>query len=290
MAERTELLEAALDGLAEGVALADLNGEIVVWNLAAETITGYVAGEMIGHGVRRLVETMVEGGSQNWIRKSENAAERGFLVPLRHKLGHQLPVMARILVLRDALGERIGTGVLFHPAETIDALPHEGLNEESYAGRSQIELEERLAGMHDDFVRGESIFGVLWITVDQAPRLRRSHGMRACEAMLEKVERTLASGLKPAEEIGRWGDDDFLVIAHERSAAALAAHAQVLAGLARTTDFRWWGDRVSLTLSIGAAQAERGEGLSQLLERAEAAVVASVHAGGNQVTAARGKE
>lgn len=290
MAERTELLEAALDGLAEGVALADLNGDVAVWNLAAETITGYAAGEMIGHGVCRLLDTMVEGGSQNWIRNSQSAAERGFLVPLRHKLGHQLPVMARILVLRDALGERIGTGVLFHPAETIDALPHEGLNEESYAGRSQIELEERLAGMHDDFVRGESIFGILWITVDQAPRLRRSHGMRACEAMLEKVERTLASGLKPAEEIGRWGDDDFLVIAHERSAAALAADAQVLAGFARTTDFRWWGDRVSLTLSIGAAQAERGEGLSQLLERAEAAVVASVHAGGNQVTAARGKE
>ena len=77
--------------------------------------------------------------------------------------------------------------------------------------------------------------------------------------MLEKVERTLASGLKPAEEIGRWGDDEFLVLSHERNAAMLAAHAQTLAGLARTTDFRWWGDRVSLTVSIGAAQAERGE-------------------------------
>jgi PAS domain S-box-containing protein/diguanylate cyclase (GGDEF)-like protein len=288
--ERTELLEAALDGLAEGMALADLNGEVAAWNRAAETITGYAAGEIIGHGVRRLLDAMVEGGSQNWIRKSESAAERGFLVHLRHKVGHQLPVMTRILVLRDALGGRIGTGVVFHPAQTIDALPHQELNEDSYAGRSRIELEERLAGMHDDFVRGESTFGVLWITVDQAPGLRRSHGLRACEAMLEKVERTLASGLKAAEEIGRWGDDDFLVISHERSAAALTAHAQMLAGLTRTTDFRWWGDRVSLTVSIGAAQAERGECLSQLLERAEGTVVASVHAGGNQVTAARGKE
>ena len=26
----------------------------------------------------------------------------------------------------------------------------------------------------------------------------------------------------------------------------LAAHAQMLAGLARTADFRWWGDRLSL--------------------------------------------
>ncbi len=97
--------------------------------------------------------------------------------------------------------------------------------------------------------------GLLWISVDQAHELRKSHGARACETMLEKVERTLAHGLKPAEEIGRWGDDEFLVLSHETSPIALAAHAQALAGLARTTDFRWWGDRLSLTVSIGAAQA-----------------------------------
>ena len=59
----------------------------------------------------------------------------------------------------------------------------------------------------------------------------------------------------------------------------LAAHAQMLAGLARTTEFRWWGDRVSLTVSIGAAQAERGEPLAGLLERAQAAMFASMRDG-----------
>ena len=85
--------------------------------------------------------------------------------------------------------------------------------------------------------------------------MRKTHGAGACEAMLEKIERALANGLRPAEELGRWGEDEFLVISHERTAEMLAAHAQTLAGLARTADFRWWGDRVSLTVSIGAAQA-----------------------------------
>jgi GGDEF domain-containing protein len=65
----------------------------------------------------------------------------------------------------------------------------------------------------------------------------------------------------------------------------LAAHAQTLAGLARTADFRWWGDRISLTVSIGAAQAEPSETLPQLLERAQIAMFKSVHAGGNHITA-----
>ena len=30
---------------------------------------------------------------------------------------------------------------------------------------------------------------------------------------------------------------------------------KLLAGLARTADFRWWGDRVSLTVSVGVAMA-----------------------------------
>jgi PleD family two-component response regulator len=63
-------------------------------------------------------------------------------------------------------------------------------------------------------------------------------------------------------------------------------HAQVLAGLARTADFRWWGDRVSLTVSIGAAQAQIAGTLADLLEGAKAAMFSSYQSGGNRITAA----
>ncbi|MDE3149693.1 MAG: diguanylate cyclase, partial [Acidobacteriota bacterium] len=110
----------------------------------------------------------------------------------------------------------------------------------------------------------------------------------ACEAMLGKVERALAQGLRPAEDLGRWGDDEFLIVSHERTPEMLAAHAQRLAGLARTAEFRWWGDRVSLTVSIGAAQAQAGEPLARLLERARDAMATSADAGGNRITPAQG--
>jgi diguanylate cyclase (GGDEF)-like protein len=105
--------------------------------------------------------------------------------------------------------------------------------------------------------------------------------------MIEKVQRALAAGLRPTEELGRWGEDEFLVIAHERTAEMLVHHAQTLAGLARTADFRWWGDRVSLTMSIGVAQATQGTLLPQLLEDAREAMQASMRDGGNRVSFAR---
>jgi GGDEF domain-containing protein len=90
--------------------------------------------------------------------------------------------------------------------------------------------------------------------------------------------------------MGRWGDDEYLILSHERTPEMLASHAQVLAGLARTADFRWWGDRVSLTVSVGAAQAERDGSLIDLLERAKAAMFSSIHAGGNHITSAPGRK
>ncbi len=117
MADRVELLESALDSLTEGVALADHDGCVALWNRAAETITGFASGEMVGHGVRATLDALVVGGAQRWIRQTdaEKAAGRGSLVQMRHKVGHEVPVMARVLVLRDGLGARIGTGRAVSP-------------------------------------------------------------------------------------------------------------------------------------------------------------------------------
>ncbi|HEY1159862.1 MAG TPA: diguanylate cyclase [Terracidiphilus sp.] len=288
MTDRTELLEATLGSLPEGIALADEEGRVVFWNGAAEAITGHLGAGLLGRPVRETLESLIVGGARQWTVQTDEEAipGHGSLVQVRHRLGHDFPVMARKLVLRDGLGGRIGMAVVFHPAESLDALPRGETGESQGVEESQAELEDRLGALFDDFSQSGMPFGVLWITVDQAHELRKTHGAGACEAMRERVERALAQGLRCAENLGRWGEDEFLVISHERTPAMLAVHAQMLAGLARTADFRWWGDRISLTVSIGAAQAQQSGTLVDLLERAKAAMSSSFHAGGNQITSA----
>jgi diguanylate cyclase (GGDEF)-like protein len=182
--------------------------------------------------------------------------------------------------------------VIFHPAERLDALPHGDSGEDKSVEASPADLEERLQIEFEDFVRGGAPFGVLWICMDQAHEMRKTHGLGACEAMLEKMHRALAQGLRPTEELGQWGEGEFLIISHERTPEMLGSHAQILAGLARTADFRWWGDRISLTVSIGAAQAGQNqeEGLAELLERAQKAMESSVREGGNRITSVPGRQ
>ena len=217
----------------------------------------------------------------------EVQATHGVLVTMKHHLGHTLPAMLRNLPLRDPMGRKMGSVLLFRPIEEIDAIPH-GENLEGLGlAHSQAEIEDRLEAAFHDWKTNSISFGLLWITIDQAAQMRRTHGRDACEAMLRIVEHRLAQGLRPNEVIGRWGSDEFLVLSHERSAEMLTKHGEHLAGLARTADFRWWGDRVSLTASIGTAQAVTGDTLSRLMLEAQQAMHASLYAGGNHVSQGR---
>jgi diguanylate cyclase (GGDEF)-like protein len=260
----------------------------VFWTRAAQAITGFPPLDLVGRPAPDGLAPLLEGSGACRTSECTSAVDpgRGFLVHAHHKLGHEVSAIARLLVLRDGLGTRIGTTVLFHPAECLDALPHGDTGEDESTNASQDDLSDRLESLYEDFNQGGVPFGVLWITVDQAHQLRKTHGAGACEAMIAKVEHALAHGLRPGEQLGRWGEDEFLLISHERTSAMLANHAQVLAGQARTSDFRWWGDRVSLTVSIGAAQVESDSSLANLLERARTAMHSSLHGGGNQITRA----
>jgi diguanylate cyclase (GGDEF)-like protein/PAS domain S-box-containing protein len=292
MTDRSELVEAALDVYPEGLALLDVEERVVFWNRAAEMMTGYSAADLLGRRIPEVLEPLTLCRDYEMHPGPHNGPQpgRGSLVHAPHKRGHDVAAIARQVILRDGLGARIGTATVFHPGEQLSALPHGETSEGSEVRQSQAELEERLANEFEMFVHESVPLGVLWISVDQARELRKTHGARASETMLESVERALANGLRPGEEVGRWGDDEFLVLSHGNSAEVLGAHAQALAGLARTAEFRWWGDRISLTVSIGGAAAEGGETLAQLLERAQKAMFERMQAGGNHVTLAPGRQ
>jgi diguanylate cyclase (GGDEF)-like protein len=213
--------------------------------------------------------------------------EQPTLVSISHRLGHSVPAMLRKVTLRDSFGGSTGTALVFYPVEETDALPHGEGGEGAEIERSQADMEDRLDAAHHQWMTSRMPLGLLWITVDQARELRRTHGHDACEAMLRTIEQTLLRQMKPSEIIGRWGNNEFLVLAHERTAELLVEHARRLAGLARTADFRWWGDRVGLTVSIGASQATSGNTLQSLLNSARQAMQTSSYAGGNHVTEAR---
>jgi len=318
--DRTEILESAFDLIDEGIILLDRRSNVVLCNAAAAALTGHCATELLTlpcpadlYAVDEHHRKEAEAAAQARMDDPNNAAARfghniaGYaepaklaaepsasanllhptLVTMRHRLGHSVPAMLRRIPLLDREQNPIGAALFFHSVESRQTLPHGSPAEGVAIERSQAEMEDRLDAAYQQWHTHQTPLGLLWITVDQAAGLRKTHGRDAREAMLRIVEHTLHHGLNPGEVLGRWGKNEFLALSHERSPALLLAHAQRIAGLARTADFRWWGDRVSLTISVGAAHAAGADTLPILLDRAQHAMNASVFAGGNHVTASR---
>jgi diguanylate cyclase (GGDEF)-like protein len=324
MSDRIEMLEATLDLMDEGVAILDEQSNVLFWNKTAAALTGHPPEELVarhfpedlyrvdeehqtraGASAHACKRGMQMAGGFDWASAayggrsqiaatdpefddaSDSALYSPTLVSLSHRLGYSVPGMLRKVALRNACGEPAGTALLFYPVEEMDKLPHGETGEGAEIERSQADMEDRLDAAHHQWLTSGMPFGLLWITVDQAESLRKTHGRDACEAMLRTMEQTLLRQMKPAEVMGRWGNNEYLVLAHERTLELLVERAQRLAGLARTADFRWWGDRVGLTLSIGASYAAEGGTLQSLLQRARQAMQASEYAGGNHVTESR---
>ncbi|WP_263356466.1 sensor domain-containing diguanylate cyclase [Acidicapsa ligni] len=322
--DHTEILEAALDTLSEGIVVLDEDSRIVFWSAAASAITGHQRADLLSRpcpadlyhtDARYSIPIRTDLSHPDLSHPADgNIPATSTLDPsqhypaqvhLRHRSGHTLPAMLHRVLLRNSLGTRLGTVLRFYPIEEVDTLPHGESAGEASASNNQSVLSvliNRLDMAWQEWSANLVPFGLLWLTVDQAAVLRTTHGRDACEAMLSIVERTLQNGLKPTETLGRWGENEFLVLSHERSQEMLDAHARLLGSLAPTADFRWWGDRIELTLSIGAAQATsyaHGESagtetssmatLSSLLRHAQLAMQSSIHAGGNCVTQSGGK-
>jgi len=140
MTDRTELLETAFDSIPEGVGLLGGEDELVFWNQAAQGITGYPAVEMLGRQLPECLEALLvaRSGNEDSHAPAARAEVWRSLAQAVHKLGHAVPVIVRVLELSNGLGERIGTALLFHPAASLDALPHGGDVRLAFCGSAWI--------------------------------------------------------------------------------------------------------------------------------------------------------
>jgi diguanylate cyclase (GGDEF)-like protein len=280
MSYRVDMLEATLDRMEEAIVIVDSQSNVLFWNKTAAELTGYLSEEVLAHTCPDLYATHAN--------HVDSESSKPNATTINHKCGYAVPGMLRVFDLHDPLGESSGKALLFYPIDELDTLTPADSSGSVDIERSQAEMSDRLEAAHHQWMTANIPFSLLWITIDQAEALRTSHGRDACESMLRTMEQTLSRQMKPAEIIGRWGLSEFLVLTHERTSKMLLEHAQRLAGVARTADFRWWGDRIGLTVSIGAACASEGHTLRSILNGALNAMHSATYAGGNQVIEARG--
>jgi len=291
-----------VENLHEGVYLTDANRRIIYWNRAAEEITGYSADEVVGSHCHDSILNHVDesglelcGGNCPLAAALADGEHRQAHVFLHHKSGHRVPVSVRVSRFRDAdTGLVTGIETFVVDSERNQLMQQlERLQEIAYIDPltglpNRRLLEQTLESRAQEFQRYGWRFGVAFIDIDRFKRVNDQVGHAAGDAVLGMVARSLSSGSRASDMVGRWGGEEFLVVLPHAGLEEVERASERMRALVQHSHLLFEGHRVSVTVSIGAAAARPGENYEQLVERADQAMYESKRLGRNRSTLATG--
>lgn len=291
-----EFHKQVLDHLAEGVYFVDTERKILYWNHAAELLSGYTAGEVIGsfcfnqilNHVNADFEPLCNGHCPLTIaiKTREMIVERAFL---HHKQGHRVPVNIKVNPVIAKDGTVVGAVEIFS-----DATPYlelENLNREL---EKTIRIDpltkipnrraflEVLQQEFQRFRRYATPYAVIFADIDFFKEVNDRFGHKTGDLTLQWFARKLVSGLRKVDTISRFGGEEFLILLPSTSPEAACRTAEKLRALVAQRPCPETG-RI-LTASFGVASVISGDSPESLIERADRGLYLSKQAGRNRVT------
>lgn len=278
-----EFSRAVLDSLPSGVCLIDRNGKILFWNQGAEHIAGHHQHEVIGRhhgallGVCRGGEGKPCGNACPIIASLHDGKSSEEQILLEHKQRHTVPVRMRFAPVRDLHGSIVAVVANFYihtqrANRENDRSPiPSGCSDEvtglANRGFTEFHLRENLAA----FVEYHVPFGIIVIRADQLAQFRAKYGRKASDSILQVIGQDLNQAFRPGDFLGRWEEDKFLVILTNSEAIGVQRAFERVQKLIRTASIPWWGEKLSLAVTLSYVTPEAGDKLASLLQRIEGA-------------------
>jgi diguanylate cyclase (GGDEF)-like protein len=204
------------------------------------------------------VTKALDAGAHDYVRKP--------FIP--EELAARVDAAARLKLERDALSADASL-------DPLTKLP----NRRALA--AELEREHALAR------RGRPPFSVLLLDVDHFKRVNDERGHAAGDFALEEIARRLRHRARTSDVVGRWGGEEFLIIAPDTNAAGAEALAEALRMAISEAPIAAGEGPVRVTASVGGASWER-ETVDELLARADRALYEAKSGGRDMVVLAPG--
>ncbi|MGM0614052.1 MAG: diguanylate cyclase [Pseudomonadota bacterium] len=129
-------------------------------------------------------------------------------------------------------------------------------------------------------------FGVLLFDVDHFKAINDTYGHALGDDVLVALAHQVEASLRGCDHLGRWGGEEFVVLARHADFTALTGLAERLRVLITTLHVE--GLDTSLTVSVGVAAWQPEDSCKTLVARADQAMYRAKHAGRNRVEVAEG--
>jgi diguanylate cyclase (GGDEF)-like protein/PAS domain S-box-containing protein len=278
-----------LNSLQFGVSVLDLERRIVFWSDGAEQVTGYTRVDVLGH---YCTDNILHHCNQN---SCEMCAEQcpiaavlhdgkpvETIIFLHHKSGYRTQAHVWAIPLRNKNGSIIGVIQTFEGESAIHgpdpndrSLKEHGWLDDVTGLLNQAMMQSHLRETLGTFNEMHIPFGVILLEVCDLDHFRARYGQGAARSIMQVLARTLRNTVWPTDFVGRWSEDRFLVIVMGCNPESLYAVAARILRMMASATIMWWGEELSVVLSLGRAAAQSGDTIDSLLLRANEGLIRS---------------
>ena len=210
-------------------------------------------------GMSDLVKAL-DAGAHDFVRKPPQPGE----------LRARTAAAVRVKLLQDELRAR------------ADELDRVSRTDHLTGLHNRRHIEEHLRGLRSASRRHGYPLAVLVVDVDHFKQVNDTVGHAAGDDVLVEVARRLEATVRSEDLVGRWGGEEFIVLAPHTDVTAAAALGERLRAAVGGTPVVGGGRELTVTISVGAAA---GDGDDDLVVQADRHLYAAKAAGRDRVEA-----
>jgi len=283
-----EVYRSILESLPIGLCIVDLQKRVVLWSDGAEKITGHLRHEAIGHSCigepllhcdQQDCEWCAEGCPLARAMKTAHSVETTAF--LRHRAGYEISVRVVAVPVHNAHGSIIGAVEIFEELQASSLDQHQTAlkvpgNADLDTGVASPALTRSYLQQTLESIAGSSTpCAVLCFRIEGLDHFRHGCGPEAALALVRVVAQTIEGSLWGTDFVGRWRDDQFLVILGNCREDALPSVKERIRRMLAGKGIEWWGEKRWLPISIGYAAAQTGDIADSLIARAQQSLAAA---------------
>lgn len=159
-------------------------------------------------------------------------------------------------------------------------LEHEALQDPLTGVANRRVLERQIRKEIKRYRRGEALFSVIFIDIDDFKTINDTYGHRVGDKCLQSLVGRIRQLLREKDLVARYGGDEFVILLTDTGRKAAHLVADKLASAISKTCFIYKDTEIQLSVSIGLTQVEENDyNPEEIIARADSALYEAKHQG-----------